>query len=775
MKKTFIILWFFAISVFSQTVMQDWEKVFDDTHVGRIDITIAPAYLAWIYSHVTSDSEFVAKVRFRNNHFDETLDSIGFRLRGNTSRNAQKKSFKVSINSFFKGRNFHGLEKLNLNGEHNDPSIVRSKLCFDLFRSAGLRGSRANYMEVYINNKYYGLYLNTEHIDEEFLSRQYPDDSGNLWKCLYPADLVYLGENPAPYISLGGSRPAYELSTNEAGMDFSKLIRLTRILKNTESTKLLDSLETTLDLLDALKYFSMNVLVGQWDDYWSNMNNYYLYHEPAENLIHVIPYDYDNTFGIDWFNINWSSANPYTFPKIGAGERPLIKKMIVVPEIRNLYTRLLTYYKTNVFTLPVLNQRIDSLRDMITPSALADTFRVLDYGFSFNQFLNSFSASSFSNQHVKMGIKQYILSRTNSIGSQLNYVASDPFVYKINYSPKNPSGTDSIRVEVSAFSNAGLDSVSIQLENLVTGSMSKIPMVFSPVPGTKKVEESDRYTAVIPPLGANFRGKITFRTRDNAGKVAVYPKARKMVVSTPGVVTAGLKINELLADNTTIPDSSGDFDDWIELYNSSNDTILLTGKYLTDKSDNLLKWRFTQPELKMAPKQFLVVWCDEEETEPGIHTNFKLSKSGELVYMTDTNGVDIIDSISFGPQTTNMSLARTIDGAGVWMQMAPTPGYSNVPVSVEHESVPAGYTLMQNFPNPFNPSTLIRYSMQESGMVSLKVYSSLGEEIAELGGDFKPAGSYQTEFNAQNLPSGVYFLRLSVNGFSMSRKMILIR
>lgn len=775
MKKTFIILWFFAISVFSQTVMQDWEKVFDDTHVGRIDITIAPAYLAWIYSHVTSDSEFVAKVRFRNNHFDETLDSIGFRLRGNTSRNAQKKSFKVSINSFFKGRNFHGLEKLNLNGEHNDPSIVRSKLCFDLFRSAGLRGSRANYMEVYINNKYYGLYLNTEHIDEEFLSRQYPDDSGNLWKCLYPADLVYLGENPAPYISLGGSRPAYELSTNEAGMDFSKLIRLTRILKNTASTKLLDSLETTLDLLDALKYFSMNVLVGQWDDYWSNMNNYYLYHEPAENLIHVIPYDYDNTFGIDWFNINWSSANPYTFPKIGAGERPLIEKMIVVPEIRNLYTRLLTYYKTNVFTLPVLNQRIDSLRDMITPSALADTFRVLDYGFSFNQFLNSFSASSFSNQHVKMGIKQYILSRTNSIGSQLNYVASDPFVYKINYSPKNPSGTDSIRVEVSAFSNAGLDSVSIQLENLVTGSMSKIPMVFSPVPGTKKVEESDRYTAVIPPLGANFRGKITFRTRDNAGKVAVYPKARKMVVSTPGVVTAGLKINELLADNTTIPDSSGDFDDWIELYNSSNDTILLTGKYLTDKSDNLLKWRFTQPELKMAPKQFLVVWCDEEETEPGIHTNFKLSKSGELVYMTDTNGVDIIDSISFGPQTTNMSLARTIDGAGVWMQMAPTPGYSNVPVSVEHESVPAGYTLMQNFPNPFNPSTLIRYSMQESGMVSLKVYSSLGEEIAELGGDFKPAGSYQTEFNAQNLPSGVYFLRLSVNGFSMSRKMILIR
>ncbi len=775
MKRLQLFIAFFAVSVFGQTGVQEWEKVFDDTHVGRIDVTIPPADLAWIYANVTSDSEFVAKVRFRNNHFDETLDSVGFRLRGNTSRQAQKKSFKISINSFFKGRNFHGLEKLNLNGEHNDPSIVRSKLSFDLFRSIGLRGSRASHIDVYINGIYYGLYLNTEHIDEEFLSRQYSDDSGNLWKCLWPADLVYLGENPAPYISLGGSRPAYELSTNETGMDFSKLIRLTRVLKNTPSAKLLDSLETTLDFLDALKYFSMNVLVGQWDDYWSNMNNYYLYHEPAANLMHVIPYDYDNTFGIDWFNINWSTANPYTFPKIGAGERPLIEKMLLVPELKNLYTHLLTYYKTNVFTLAALNQRIDSLRDMISPSALLDTFRVLDYGFTYNQFLNSFSSSSFANQHVKFGLKQYIISRTNSITSQLSFVSSNPLVYKIDYSPKNPSPSDSITVVISAFANAGLDSVSLQFENLGTGGMQKIPMNFTPVVGTKKVEESDRYTAVIPPLGANFQGRLTIRTRDISGKVAVYPKARKIDIFTPGMVTTGLKINEVLADNTSFPDSSGDFDDWIELYNSSSDTILLTGKYLTDKSDNLVKWRFEQPALKIAPRQFLVIWCDEEETEPGIHTNFKLSKSGELVFLTDTNGVDIIDSISFGPQTTDLSLARSIDGAGVWMQLAPTPGYSNVPVSVEDENIPNGYALMQNFPNPFNPSTVIQYSLKEAGVVSLKIFSSLGEEIAELDGNYRPAGIHRAEFNAVNLPSGVYFVRLSVNDFSMSRKMILIR
>jgi spore coat protein H len=131
--------------------MQDWEKVFDDTEVGRIDITIDPDDLEWIYANVNSDVEFPATMRFQNKWFDETLDSIGFRLRGNTSRQAQKKSFKIAINSFFQGRNFHGLEKLNLNGEHNDPSIVRSKLSFEKFEQIGLKGSRSCHMEVYIN------------------------------------------------------------------------------------------------------------------------------------------------------------------------------------------------------------------------------------------------------------------------------------------------------------------------------------------------------------------------------------------------------------------------------------------------------------------------------------------------------------------------------------------------------------------------------------------------------------------------------------------------
>lgn len=156
------------------------EKLYDDTHVARIDITINPAFLAYMYANPLSDSMHQATFKFQNNHINETVESIGFRLRGNTSRWSKKKSFKVSFNDFVPGREFYGVDKLNLNGEHNDPSIIRSKLSFDLFRKAGIIASRASHAAVYINGQYYGLYVSVEHIDDEFLKKNFADDSGNL-------------------------------------------------------------------------------------------------------------------------------------------------------------------------------------------------------------------------------------------------------------------------------------------------------------------------------------------------------------------------------------------------------------------------------------------------------------------------------------------------------------------------------------------------------------------------------------------------------------------
>ncbi len=91
------------------------------------------------------------------------------------------------------------------------------------------------------------------------------------------------------------------------------------------------------------------------------------------------------------------------------------------------------------------------------------------------------------------------------------------------------------------------------------------------------------------------------------------------------------------------------------------------------------------------------------------------------------------------------------------------------------ESVPTEYSLQQNYPNPFNPSTKISYSIKEEGLITLKVYDVLGIEVATLVNESKPAGIYEVEFNASQLPSGMYIYKLQAGSFTDVKKMLLTK
>lgn len=95
--------------------------------------------------------------------------------------------------------------------------------------------------------------------------------------------------------------------------------------------------------------------------------------------------------------------------------------------------------------------------------------------------------------------------------------------------------------------------------------------------------------------------------------------------------------------------------------------------------------------------------------------------------------------------------------------------------STEENSLPVSYSLEQNFPNPFNPATTIRYSIMKPGFVSLKVYDVLGREVASLVNEYQNAGTYNFSFDASQLSSGVYVYKIYSNDFTQSRKMLLIK
>ncbi len=94
----------------------------------------------------------------------------------------------------------------------------------------------------------------------------------------------------------------------------------------------------------------------------------------------------------------------------------------------------------------------------------------------------------------------------------------------------------------------------------------------------------------------------------------------------------------------------------------------------------------------------------------------------------------------------------------------------------ETEEIPTSYALAHNFPNPFNPTTTIQFSLPQAGDVTLKIYNLLGEEVKTLVDEYKEIGKHSVQFNASQLASGIYFYRnYRQDQFVETKKMILLR
>ena len=183
------------------------------------------------------------------------------------------------------------------------------------------------------------------------------------------------------------------------------------------------------------------------------------------------------------------------------------------------------------------------------------------------------------------------------------------------------------------------------------------------------------------PAGTKVRLYVEARSA-NAVKAASFSPARAERVTHSyrvAVTTASnspVVINELMASNTSaLADPQGEFDDWIELHNVTDQELDLTGHYLSDEPNNPRKWAFPAGTILPADG-YLLVWADEDgSATPGLHVSFRLSADGEQVFLTDTdaNLNAILDSVTFGAQTTDRSYGRSSADADVWVIMDPTP------------------------------------------------------------------------------------------------------
>ncbi len=152
--------------------------------------------------------------------------------------------------------------------------------------------------------------------------------------------------------------------------------------------------------------------------------------------------------------------------------------------------------------------------------------------------------------------------------------------------------------------------------------------------------------------------------------------------------------------------------------------------------------------------------------------------AGELV---DSSGT----VVAVNNSTSSNPFTLTAPGPGVYTINAgfdnPSRRWDSTVVVIgvtgieEHPSNPDEYKLYNNYPNPFNPATLLSYSLPQASFTTLKIYDAIGNEIAVLVNEMQKAGTHQVVFNAISVPSGVYFYSLQAGSFKQTKKMILMK
>ncbi|MCX6145608.1 MAG: CotH kinase family protein [Ignavibacteriales bacterium] len=245
----------------------------------------------------------------------------------------------------------------------------------------------------------------------------------------------------------------------------------------------------------------------------------------------------------------------------------------------------------------------------------------------------------------------------------------------------------------------------------------------------------------------------------------------------------GIVINEINY-NSSDQFNSGD---WIELYNTSSQSVDISG-WMYQDSDPAHVFRFPTGT-KLGPGQYVVLLEDSSLFKarfPEVKNyvgqmDFGLSGSGEFMKLMNDKG-EGIDSLTYDDQAP---WPTEPDGNGVTLELR-DPGSDNAlgenwKASVGHGSpgrknsittaidekmnriIPDTYALMQNYPNPFNPTTVISYQLPVTSTISLKVYDLLGKEIATLFEGIHQPGNYNATFDASGLAGGVYFYRMHAN------------
>ena len=317
-----------------EPVKEGYDYVWDDAAIPEVHIDVRLGewnrLLALYDANAFTTQYVMATLSFVKDGETTVIDSVGLRLKGNTSRRRPEgrngeihvrnntdwhhAHFGVNLRKYVDddAHTIQDVRKLHLKWFKDDPAYVREMFCYELFRRAGVwTAVRNNYCRLWIHvegdskEAYYGVYELMEPIDKRYLKdrkSRFGASNGYLWKCRNAAAGLNNPNGDIWYDDDSDDRHAYTLETQTEEFDSARiqLVDFMNKLSNLNDNDFYTWIQEVTDIDLLLKTYAVNVAVGMWDDYWNNANNYYIYFN-ARGLtgykFFFIPYDYDNTLG----------------------------------------------------------------------------------------------------------------------------------------------------------------------------------------------------------------------------------------------------------------------------------------------------------------------------------------------------------------------------------------------------------------------------------------------------------------------------------------------
>jgi hypothetical protein len=267
-----------------------FESVFAADHLPVFELSLPESS----YRNLVADPFAYQPAHFRYRSDDDpgraiVLPYVGLRLKGQASYQPidGKPALKIKFDEYIRSQRFLGLRRLTLNNMEQDPSMVRERLSYHVYREAGLIAPLCNSARVFVNGTYYGLYANVQTIDRTFVETRFRPARGNLYDMSSDGNVIDL--TPA-------SKASFQLETNRAEDRTQDLDALLEAVGG-RSADLVADAASIVDLDQWLAVGAVQAVIADWDGYFGGRNNYELYHDVGRGRFVLLPWGCDQTFG----------------------------------------------------------------------------------------------------------------------------------------------------------------------------------------------------------------------------------------------------------------------------------------------------------------------------------------------------------------------------------------------------------------------------------------------------------------------------------------------